>query len=259
MTMIKKNTLLVLFCLSLLSPLCFGEETLEAVRTRFPLLMESALLPDRGSVLIYCGVEFEEDSGDFPTTKFPAQLYWAQSDRLLFGFAAEMVIFNIGPLTSSGLTNPSLSLLYQAVRATGKRPAVTLRQDLLPPVGGFSTGRLNGTSSLLLTWRRSTWLIHTNASYSEGSHDAKPILVSEVDRWRAMVGAHYLSSWRGWTILGAFTAAKPIRPKKVEPSIELGFQRNLASGWSVHLGTGKRLRAHVAPEYLFRFTLGRTF
>lgn len=66
------------------------------LRRRHPLLMESALLDPQGSVLILTGVEFEEDSGDFPTTKFPVHLHWALTGRIAVMGGFEPMIISSG-------------------------------------------------------------------------------------------------------------------------------------------------------------------
>jgi hypothetical protein len=220
------------------------------------LLLESALLPDSGSRILQWGVEFEEDSGDFPTTKLPFHGYWGISPRLTLGVGAELVVFNLRKETSLAPVNSSVSLLYQ-LRGSEQGPTLTVRQDLLAPTGGLGTGRWNGTSTLLATWRRSDWLIHANAAYTIGGHDDKPLQVSETDRWRALWGVEYAPSGKPWTLLAGFVAAKPLRPKKFEPSLEAGICRSWGGGWSAQLGAGKRVRAHHGPEYLLRATVAK--
>ena len=237
----------------------WGQDSFLATRTRHPLLVESALLPSAGSVLLFWGVEFEEDSGDFPTTKFPWQVYWGLTNRLALATALEGVIFNIGTETSSALSNTAISALYQFGAADHSTPAITFRQDLLVPSGGFSTGRWNGTSSILITWWRGKWLLHVNGAYTVGGHDRKPILISEVDKGRILVGVQYSPRVSKYALLASFSGAQPIRSKPFEPSLELGFRYRLPHHWGFNLGMGRSLRDRSAPDYLFRITLQKWF
>ena len=237
----------------------WAQNSFLATRTRHPLLVESALLPSAGSVLLFWGVEFEEDSGDFPTTKFPWQVYWALTNRMAIATAFEAVIFNVRTETSSALSNSAISALYQLCAADHSTPAITFRQDLLVPSGGFSTGRWNGTSSILITWWRSNWLLHVNGAYTVGGHDPKPILVSEVDKGRILVGAQYSPRSSKYALLVSFSGAKPIRSKPFEPSLELGFRYRLPHRWGFNFGMARSLRDHSAPNYLFRITFQKWF
>jgi hypothetical protein len=228
---------------------------LRNLRTRHPLLVESALLELKGSASTYWGVEFEEDSGDFPTTKFPWHLYWALGENLTVGAGAELVIFNQAGRTSSGGTNALVSALYQFTGSQGARPAVTYRQDLLPPTGGFSTGRWNTTSALLLSWVTRCWLFHVNGSYTFGGHDDRPISVSEVDRTRILFGAQYHPPGSRYSLLISFSGADPMRTKPYEPCIELGARYRLGSKWVVNGGIVRSLKDSAGPDYLIRTSL----
>jgi len=230
-------------------------EEFRILRTRHPLLLESAYLGERGSNSIFWGVEFEEDSGEFPTTKFPLHWYWVIHPRVGIGGAAELVIFNQNKHTSSGLTNSALTLFYQFNEPSETRPVFTFRQDILAPTGGFSTGKWNATFSLLMTWPLGNWLFHANGAYTAGGHDERPISVSEVDRARIQAGIHYSPTGRRYAFLISFSGADPIRPKPFEPSIEIGVRYRLGEKWAANLGVGRSLLDRAAPDYLIRTTL----
>jgi hypothetical protein len=230
-------------------------EEFRVLRTRHPLLLESAYVGECGSASLFWGVEFEEDSGDFPTTKFPLHLYWTIHPRLALGGAAEMVIFNQAMRTSSSLTNSAFTVLYQFNEPAGSRPVFAFRQDILAPTGGFSTGKWNATFTLLMTWPRGNWLFHVNGAYTAGGHDDRPIQVSEVDRARILGGVHYSPWGRRYAFLISFSGAEPMRPKPFEPSVELGFRYRLGEKWVATLGAGRSLLDRAAPDYLIRTTL----
>jgi hypothetical protein len=236
-----------------------ADQDFRILRTRHPLLLESAYLGESGSTSVFWGVEFEEDSGDFPTTKFPLHTYWVVHPRVGIGGSAELVIFNQNQRTSSGLTNSAFTLFYQFNQPSESRPAFTFRQDILAPTGGFSTGKWNATFSMLMTWPRGNWLFHVNGAYTAGGHDDRPILVSEVDRARILGGVHYSPIGRRYAILISFSGAEPIRPKPFEPSVELGFRYRLGEMWVANLGVGRSLIDRAAPDYLIRVTLQHGF
>jgi len=200
-------------------------------------------------------VEFEEDSGDFPTTKFPLHVYWVVHPRISIGGAAELVIFNQGMETSSGATNSAFTFFYQLNQPSASRPVFTFRNDILAPTGGFSTGKWNTTFSLLMTWPRGNWLFHINGAYTAGGYDVRPILVSEVDRFRILGGVHYSPEGRRYAFLVAFSGADPIRPKPFEPSVELGFRYRIGKHWVANAGIARSLLDRAAPDYLIRTTL----
>jgi len=235
------------------------DEDFRILRTRHPLLLESAYLGECGSTSMFWGVEFEEDSGEFPTTKFPLHMYWVVHSRVGIGGAAELVIFNQNQQTSSGLTNSAFTIFYQFNQPSESRPAFTFRQDILAPTGGFSTGKWNATFSLLMTWPRGNWLFHVNGAYTAGGHDDRPILVSEVDRARILGGVHYSPVGRRYAFLISFSGAEPIRPKPFEPSVELGFRYRLGEKWVANLGVGRSLIDRAAPDYLIRVTVQHGF
>jgi len=226
------------------------------LRRRHPLLMESALLNPPSSVLLLTGVEFEEDSGDFPTTKFPVHVHWILADRIAVSGGFEPLIFNRGEEWWSGLTNSTISGLFGILAADGWQPALSFRQDLLPPTGLFSTGKWNTTSTFLLTWKTDQWRFHVNGAYTFGGHDDRShIMVSEVDRYRAIAGFEFLPSLKPFTLLFSFATTKPIRPKKFEPVVELGGRVQLARRLIVNIGAGRSLKESAGPDYLLRFTV----
>lgn len=243
----------VIFCWP--HSLAASVEEFRILRTRHPLLLESAYLGDAGATSFFWGVEFEEDSGDFPTTKFPLQVYGVVHPRVALGAAAELVIFNQDKKTSSALTNSALTFFYQLNAPGDSGPLFTFRQDLLAPTGGFSTGKWNATFTLLMTWPKGSWLFHLNGAYTAGGHDDRPISVSEVDRTRVQAGVHYSPLGRPYAFLISFSGADPIRPKPFEPSIELGFRYRLGRKWAANLGAGRSLLDRAAPDYLIRTTL----
>jgi hypothetical protein len=217
--------------------------------------LESAYLGNCGTVSLFSGVEFEEDSGDFPTTKFPLHLYGVVHPRIGIGTSAELVIFNQNKQTSSGLTNSAFSFLYQFNEPTEERPVFAFRQDVLAPTGAFSTGKWNATFTLLMTWPRGNWLFHVNGAYTAGGYDKRPVTVSEVDRARIQGGVHYSPLGRRYAFLISFSGADPIRPKPFEPSIEFGFRYRFGRKWIANLGFGRSLLDRAAPDYLIRTTV----
>ena len=139
--------------------------------------------------------------------------------------------------------------------STESRPVFTFRQDILAPTGGYSTGKWNATSTILMSWPRGNWVFHANGAYTAGGYDDRPISVAEVDRVRIQAGVHYSPVGRRYAFLMAFSGADPIRPKPFEPSIELGFRYRLGAKWIANLGCGRSLLDRAAPDYLIRTTL----
>lgn len=230
-------------------------EEFQILRTRHPLLVESAYLGQPGSKSLFWGVEFEEDSGEFPTTKFPLHVYWVVLPRIGIGGSAELVIFNQNQRTSSGMTNSAFTFFYQLKQAGDSGPLFTFRQDILAPTGGFSTGRWNAAFSLLMTWPKGNWFFHVNGTYTAGGHDDRPILVSELDRARILGAVHYSPAGRPYAFLVSFSGAEPMRPKPFEPSVEIGFRYRLGERWAANLGVARSLLDRAAPDYLIRTTL----
>jgi hypothetical protein len=251
---ISKFGILSFVCALILWPetLASSVEEFRVLRSRHPLLLESAYLGERGATSLFLGVEFEEDSGDFPTTKFPLHLYGVVYHRIAIGAAAELVIFNQDKRTSSGFTNSAFTFFYQFNEYAESSPVFAFRQDILAPTGGFSTGKWNATFTILMSWPKGNWLFHVNGAYTAGGHDDRPITVSEVDRARVQGGVHYSPVGRRYAFLLSFSGADPIRPKPFEPSIELGFRYRLAARWFANLGFGRSLLDRAAPDYLIR-------
>jgi hypothetical protein len=248
-------TLLLLILMVCLPELTVGQDDWK-LRRRHPLLLESALIEPENTIFLHTGVEFEEDSGDFPTTKFPIHLQWSITDRLAVMGGFEPLIFNKGELWSRGATNSTFSSLIGITESNGWLPALAFRQDLLPPTGLFSTGKWNTTSSLLSTWNRDEWQLHLNGAYTFGGHDDREhIMASEVDRYRVITGLEYCPLQKPFTLLVSFAATKPIRPKPFEPVIELGGRIRLMHGFIVNLGAGRSLKESAGPDYLLRFTV----
>lgn len=216
-------------------------------------LMENAWGVPQGRTHFFTGLEFEEDSGDFPTTKIGLRIVHGVTDKLFLQASSQLVRFNLGDYTAWGGAETMLGLQYRLLRSRGAGPAVQFKGNLVAPTGGLSASEWSANGGLDLSWQKSNWGFHLNGQHTVGSANEKALGVSEADRWRVAAGVDRSAfPAEGWTWTMAVVGAKPIRPKPNEWTFELGIHAPLSSRWSANVGWAQGLRER-GVDWLLRF------
>ncbi len=216
-------------------------------------LLENAQTLQERRTLFFGGLEFEEDSGDFPTSKVAIHLVHGLTDKLMLEASGLLVRFNDGDYTAWGGAETNLGLQYQVQPGKGSAPAVQLRGSVAAPTGGMTTGGWFGTGGVDLSWQKSRWGFHLNGQHSAGEANDKMLGVSEVDRWRIAGGVDRSAfPLQGWTWTVAVVGAKPMRPKPNEWTLEIGIHAPVKGPLSLNAGWAQGLR-EKGVEWLVRF------
>jgi hypothetical protein len=230
-----------------------GAQDHEPGDSYWPVFLESAWGLNAGQTLLWSGVEFEEDSGDFPTFKTVLHVRHGLSDRLLVQATSMLVRFNRkATYTAWGGSNPSFGLQYRLPLPDEEKWGLQLRAEVLPAWGGFATANTCFSPGVDFSRRLGSVGLHFNGTATAGASDDRVIWPSEVDRWRVSAGYDWRPKDGGWTIMMAWIKAKPIRPKPVETTAELGLMRRLSWSWSAGAGAGVGL-TEKGQEYILRF------
>lgn len=222
------------------------------------VLLENAWSVKPGAFWIHCGIEFEEDSGDFPTTKTILHLRQGLAEDFMLTATALLVRFNSNHYTAWGGSNTALGFQYTLCGTAESTSAVQIKGEAFVPSGGMGTGRWNLASGIDASWLLERTALHVNGHYTWGSVNDKRlderVGVSELDRWRLAAG---VSRWlvpNRWNFIAAVVGAKPIRPKDSELSLEVGIRSLLSAHWGWSAGAGVGLR-EKGQEYIARFGL----
>ena len=247
-----KSVGLATFVGSLLLGSLSAQHNAEPADSYLPVFLESAWGLKSGQTLLWSGVEFEEDSGDFPTFKTIVHVRHGLSDRLMVQATSLLVRFNSGTYTAWGGSNPSFGLQYRVPLPSEDKWGLQFKADVLPAWGGFATARTCFSPGIDFSRRLGTVGLHVNGTVTAGSSDNRVVWVSEVDRWRVSAGYDWRPKDGAWTIMMAWIRAQPIRPKPVETTAEIGLLRRLSSSWSVGSGAGVSL-TEKGQEYILRF------
>ncbi len=219
-----------------------------------PVFIESAWGLKPGQTVSWSGVEFEEDSGEFPTFKTVLHLRRGLSNRVLVYGTAELIRFNSETYTAWGGSNPAFGLQYRLPLPSEDVWGLQLKAELLPAWGGFASAGTSFSTGLDFSRRLGSFGFHVNGIATAGPTDNRTVWVSEVDKWRVSAGYDWHTKGRDWTIMMAFIRAQPLRPKPVETSLEMGILRRLSSSWSAGAGAGAGL-TEKGQEYILRFGL----
>lgn len=223
--------------------LAAGECAAQKVTGFWPAtLLGNAWGMPQGVFLLFQGMEFEEDSGDFPTTKVQLQFRCGLARRWILSGKAQQVRFHRGEHAAWGGAESSLGLRYQLADGGRAGAALQLRGELSVPSGGMSVSRGAFSGGVNASWRRDRWGFHLGGEYTAGKENDKTLGVSEVDRWRTWAGTSFRSS-SGWDWTLAVMGARPLRRQKpAEWSLELGLRLPLSEHWSWSGGAAGGLR-----------------
>ncbi len=216
-------------------------------------LLENAQTLQERRTLFFGGLEFEEDSGDFPTSKVALRLLHGLTEKLTLEASGLLVRFNDGDYTAWGGAETMLGLQFQLHPGRGAKPAVQIRGAVSAPTGGMTTGGWSGNGGLDLSWQRAKWGFHLNGQHAAGEANDKTLGVSEIDRWRVAAGADRSSfPLPGWTWTFAVIGAKPMRTKPNEWTLEIGIHAPVKGPLSLNAGWAQGLR-EKGVEWLVRF------
>ena len=96
-------------------------------------LIESAWGLEEDGSLLFTGIEFEEDSGDFPTTKIGFHLMHGLTRELMLEASSQLVRFNSGDYTAWGGAESTLGVQMGLRENRGGAPAIQLKGQLFGP------------------------------------------------------------------------------------------------------------------------------
>ena len=131
-------------------------------------LLEPAWGLENRAAQFFAIAEFEEDSGDFPTTKLG--LRYARGLSRGFGLraSAQLIRFNLGDYTAWGGGETELGLRWKSFEGSGYRPTFQLKGDIYIPTGGMSSTDWAASGGLNMSWKLEDWGIHLNGFYTGG-------------------------------------------------------------------------------------------
>lgn len=220
------------------------------------VMLENAWGMPAGAWWGHTGIELEEDSGDFPTTKAILHFRHGLTERAMMTGTVQLVRYNSDAYTAWGGANTGVGIQYQVYGGQNSSSALQLKGELLAPTGGMGTGHVNFAGGLDASWKRGASGLHFNGHYTWGSVNGKRldnrVGVSEVDRWRLAAGTNRWLVADRVNFALTLLAAKPIRPKDTELSLELGVRGLLSEHWGLSGGAGAGLRER-GQEYIWRF------
>jgi hypothetical protein len=207
---------------------------------------------------LYGTGEFEEDSGDDPTTKIA--LRYARGLSRGFGLrtSAQLIRFNSGDYTAWGAAETELGLRWKALAGERFRPTLQLKGDLYLPTGGMSATNWAASAGLNTSWKKGNWGFHLNGFYTGGEGSPGQIGVSEVDRWRVAGGTSYRFMRAGGDLTVAVVGAKPTRPKPNEWSFEVAAKIPVSRRWVGTMGVAGPFR-DAGIDWIIRFGFGLVF
>jgi hypothetical protein len=160
---------------------------------------------------------------------------------------------DLGPDTDWGLAGLKLFGFYNFNTEGPALPALSIRSDLIFPVGSLAgeNTRLTVKGIATRTWGRTRF--HLNVARGFGSED-EPAAAEPANRWAYSLAVDRTLFRQSVLLIGEIAASEPLRGDPTEVNASLGARYQWAPTLVLDLGVTRRLHDDLGPD--FGFTLG---
>jgi hypothetical protein len=159
--------------------------------------------------------------------------------------------------TNWGLSGVRWFALYNFNTESPVLPAVSVRGDVVLPLGGFGGDATRGSVKVLATRSFGRSRLHLNAEYGFG--DGESALVEGIDRWWYGAAVDRTLFRRSTLVVAEVYALREADGVPVEVNATLGVRYQWTPTAVLDLGVARGLRKDIGPEFEFTFGLSRAF
>ncbi|OGT94758.1 MAG: hypothetical protein A2083_00610 [Gemmatimonadetes bacterium GWC2_71_9] len=162
-----------------------------------------------------------------------------------------------GGATTWGLSGARLFALYNLNTESRILPALSVRSDLMLPVGSHGGDATRGSVKVLATRSFGRSRLHLNAEYGFG--DGATALVEGTDRWWYGAAVDRTLFRRSTLVVAEVYALREADGTPVEVNASVGVRYQWTPTVVLDLGVARGLRSDLGPDFEFTFGLSRAF
>jgi len=159
--------------------------------------------------------------------------------------------------TTWGLSGARLFALYNFNTESSVLPAISIRSDVVLPVGSHGGEATRGSVKVLATRSLGRSRLHLNAEYGFG--DGPTALVEGADRWWYGAAADRTLFRRSTLVVAEVYALREADGTPVEVNASVGVRYQWTPTVVLDLGVARGLRGNLGPDFEFTFGLSRAF
>lgn len=162
-----------------------------------------------------------------------------------------------GSSTTWGLSGARVFALYNLNTEGPVLPALSVRSDVVFPVGSRGGDATRGSVKVLATRSFGSSRLHVNAEYGLG--DGQSALVEGTDRWWYGVAVDRTLFRRSTLVVGEVYALREADGTPVEVNASVGVRYQWTPTIVLDLGVARGLRNDLGPDFELTFGLSRAF
>jgi len=162
-----------------------------------------------------------------------------------------------GGATTWGLSGARLFALYNLNTESRILPALSVRSDLVLPVGSHGGDATRGSVKVLATRSFGRSRLHLNAEYGFG--DGETALVEGTDRWWYGAAVDRTMFRRSTLVVAEVYALREADGTPVEVNASVGLRYQWTPTVVLDFGVARGLRRDLGPDFEFTFGLSRAF
>lgn len=162
-----------------------------------------------------------------------------------------------GGATTWGLSGARLFALYNLNTESRVLPALSVRSDVVFPVGSLGGSTTRGSVKVLATRSFGRSRLHLNAEYGFG--DGQTALVEGTDRWWYGAAVDRTLFRRSTLVVAEVYALREADGTPVEVNASVGVRYQWTPTMVLDVGVARGLRTDLGPDFEFTFGLARAF
>ena len=162
------------------------------------------------------------------------------------------------PLTTSGLSGLRVFALYNFNTESLVLPALSLRTDVMFPVGSLGGSDTHVTVKGIATRSFGRTRLHLNGAYSFGP-DGTPAAVEAAEQWCYGAALDRTLFRQSLLLVGEVYALREIKDAPTEVTASIGLRWQWRPTAVIDFGVARRLRQNVGPDYAFTIGISNAF
>lgn len=223
-----------------------------------PVSSEDAYPIERYAFELTAPYRYEAEAGGSKLHLVVPELAYGLLPNAEFGVEAPLAAVDLGPDTDWGLAGLRVFGFYNFNTEGRVLPALSIRSDLSFPVGSLAgeSTHLTLKGIATRTWGRTRF--HLNVARSFGN-DGDLAAAEPVERWAYSLAADRTFFRQSVVLIGEVAASEAIAGAPTEVNASLGARYQWAPTLVLDLGTTRRLRDDIGPDFAFTLGLSHAF
>lgn len=223
-----------------------------------PTRVEDAYPAERYAFELLIPYSFEREQGGAWVHASLLELAYGLLRNAHVGVKAPLAVAGEGGSTRSGLSGVRFLALYNFNTETRRLPALSLRTDVVFPVGNLGGSETHAAAQAIATRSWGRHRLHLNAAYRFGP-DGTPAATESLDRWWYGAALDRTLFRQSVLVIGEVYARRAVDAAPVEVTASLGLRWQWRPTAVIDVGISRGLRRDVGPEYAVTVGVSNAF